>query len=442
MNVINKNKVTTEADLIKAYSLALVLGILTGFNIIPSVVVGAAYVFVALACIISAVNNNLQKVLSLLPYIIYNEIYARKMLHFIPYLFAQYILILTFLIFLVKQRKTVGIHTLIFVLLICYFIIEFLGSARTQDITYARMLMTNTLCLTLIVTWGSMNFLPAKKINSFLNNVKIAGIYLVGYILVAHIKGDITYGSISNSSAGNGLAPVQLSGYLSFVCILFFWEIMNNSIGLKLYLNIALLSITAILMVLTFSRGGLYIFGITIMLYIFFNRTQLRSYYLMLLLIPIAIFGFLYVTNVTGGKIEERYSEEGSSGRDRLIQSGLTLFLSHPVVGVGTANFNTAIIENDLYDVQSGAHNEFVRAAAEHGMLGIFTFVMFFGLLFVQILQRRGIQREYAFYFFVIFCLITIHNGLKISLQPLILMLAVATPSLVTVKKKLHVQVA
>ncbi len=52
---------------------------------------------------------------------------------------------------------------------------------------------------------------------------------------------------------------------------------------------------------------------------------------------------------------------------------------------------------------------------------------------------RKKIQREYALYFFVFFVLITIHNGMKISLQPMLMALAVGTPSVMRIKKRPNV---
>jgi O-antigen ligase len=137
----------------------------------------------------------------------------------------------------------------------------------------------------------------------------------------------------------------------------------------------------------------------------------------------------------------ERYQEEGSSGRDRLVEAGWTLFESEPLTGVGTGNFNSKVKTLGLYGVESGAHNEFIRIAAEDGILGIVAYGCFYILLFYEILHRNKIQREYAIYFLLFFCLISIHNGLKISLQPLLLTLAVATPSLIRIRKKSNVPV-
>ena len=95
-----------------------------------------------------------------------------------------------------------------------------------------------------------------------------------------------------------------------------------------------------------------------------------------------------------------------------------------------------------MYGEESGAHNEFIRVAAEDGILGIITYWMFFIVLFINILSRSKIQREYGIYFLVFFCLVIVHNGLKISLQPLLLTMAVATPTVMVVKKKKHVTTA
>jgi O-antigen ligase len=108
---------------------------------------------------------------------------------------------------------------------------------------------------------------------------------------------------------------------------------------------------------------------------------------------------------------------------------------------VGTGNFNDEIVQTDLFDMESGAHNEFIRVMAEDGVLGIMTYGFFYVLLFIEIIRRKGFRREYALYFLIFFCLICVHNGLKISLQPLLLMLAVATPNLSPAKKKKNVSV-
>jgi O-antigen ligase len=273
-------------------------------------------------------------------------------------------------------------------------------------------------------------------INKFLTHIKIAAVFLTGVVLVSHLQGKINYGTISNSDASNGMAPVQLSGYLGTGCALFFLSLMNPEEVKTRILNVILLGFTATVMVLTFSRGGLYFLLAIVGLFLYYNRAQMASYFKFLFLVPVALFIYSYVVKETGGKIVERYEQEGASSREILVSVGFELFLRNPVTGVGTGNYNTRIVKEKLFFVESGAHNEFVRAAAEHGVIGLVLYWGFFLVLFLNIIRRRQPQQQYAMYFFVLFCLITVHNGLKISLQPFLLMLAIATTSLVYHKKR------
>ncbi len=157
---------------------------------------------------------------------------------------------------------------------------------------------------------------------------------------------------------------------------------------------------------------------------------------MLILLVPIGFAIYLYILGATNGMLAERYEEPGYSGRDKLAAASLHLFFQHPLVGVGTSNFNALIEEEGLYEITSGAHNEITRAMAEHGLLGIIFFWGFFIVLFIEILQRSKIQRNFSIYFLVLFLLTIVHNGLKTGLQCFILLLAVALPTVVYTRKK------
>ncbi|MGI8952790.1 MAG: O-antigen ligase family protein [Chitinophagaceae bacterium] len=435
----NKKIVQLTNNSITGYSLAFLIGLAIGLSYVPDSFVGILYIVAAAACLLYALQGNIAKVFSLLPYIVYSEIYVRGNIHFIPYLFAQYLLIAVFLFLILRQGNKAKLHSLAFIFIIFFAVIEIVDSARAIDYVYARGLVVNTLAVTVIVTWASFNFLVPALINKFLDHLKFASIYLCGIVLAAHFTGHIDYGLTSNSESTNGLAPVQISGYLGFSCFVFFLSVMSDEERKDLVLNLLLLAISSAVMLLSFSRGGLYFLGIMITIYLFFNRRKVKNYFLLFLLIPVAIAVYYYVTVSTNGLIEERYAEQGTSGRDELLKAGYNLFITQPLTGVGTGNFNLEITNQHLYDTESGAHNEFIRAAAEHGLAGIITYWGFFVSLIFGILKRKKIQREYALYFAFFFILITIHNGLKISLQPLLLLFAVATPSLIKIKKKINV---
>jgi O-antigen ligase len=154
------------------------------------------------------------------------------------------------------------------------------------------------------------------------------------------------------------------------------------------------------------------------------------------LLIPVGFAIYLYILGATNGMLAERYKEPGYSGRDRLAQASIHLFLEHPIIGVGTSNFNALIAEEKLYNFTSGAHNEITRAMAEHGILGILFFWGFFAVLTIEILKRSKLQRDFAIYFLLFFVLTIVHNGLKTGLQSFILLLAVALPTVANTSRK------
>jgi hypothetical protein len=71
-------------------------------------------------------------------------------------------------------------------------------------------------------------------------------------------EGDVVFQARSTSETHNGLAPVQISGYLGFSCSIFFLSIVNDTERKNIVLNVVLLVFSSIMMLLSFSRGGLY----------------------------------------------------------------------------------------------------------------------------------------------------------------------------------------
>jgi O-antigen ligase len=407
-----------------------------GFKIIPSQVTATLYVVICVVCLIKCIKGDLAGFFTFLPYAMFVEVFIRGYTRYIPYLTLQYLFIACFAIMLVRGGRSKRSHSHAFYFLIIYTFLEIANNVYPDKPIIGKAIITNSFALLLPAIWASFNVLKPLLINKLLDNIKVATVMLAGIVFVAHITGKINYGLFSNSDASNGMAPVQLSAYLGLGCILFFLSVMNPEEIKRRYLHMGILSFVATVMVLTFSRGGIYFLGAVAALFVFYNRAKMGNYVRLLLLVPVAIFIYYYVVNQTGGKIVERYGQEGTSSRDVLVGIGLTIFLQHPYFGVGTGNYNTTIVKENLYPVESGAHNEYIRAAAEHGIVGVIFYLGFYILLFFEIQQRRQIQKQYAMYFLALFCLIIIHNGLKISIQPIILMLVIATPSLTYYTRK------
>ena len=423
------------------YIIAGVIGFLIGLRLLGNAL-GIIYIVIGIACIYFAFRYDLRKVFTLLPYLIFTEIFVRRGggVTIVPYLFMPYVLMTVFFVLVLKQGGTLKMHSKCTLFIFFYAIMEILDLVRAQDITYSRSMITNTMVLLAVSLWSCGNFLTPRFIELIIRHLKIGAVFLCGNILVAHFTHDITYMDSSSSEASNWMSAVQLSGYLGLGSILFFLAIMDQRQKSQLFLNVMMFALVTTLMTLTFSRGGLYFLSAIIILYMLFNRKQIGKFLILFLLLPVGYLIFYYVTKTTNGLIEKRYSAEGSSGRDELVRAGFKLFEQEPLAGVGTGNYVEEIANRDLFNGESGAHNEFVRAAAEHGILGIITYWGFYIVIFIEIIKRKKEQRDLAIYFLVLFCLITVHNGLKISVQPFLLILIIASPTLIRVPKRKNVQ--
>ncbi len=439
MNTINLKAAKQEGSFKDSkavkYFAALIIGLVIGSSKVADTAMAVLYALFSLYCLFLALKGDLKTLFKFFPYFVYTEIYVRAFPSFLPNIYADYLFLAIFALLLLKQGSTFRLYSISFVFIGLYALIEIIDTVRTNEPDFARIHSVNSINLFLVTLWASSNILKLSTLNTLLNNFKIASIYLAGIVLAAHLFGHVEYNTGSSFAASNGLAPVQLSAYLGLGVVLLFLSIVNTLEKEDIFLNLLFFILLLILMLLTFSRGGLYFFAVIAVLYMLFNRKNLGSYFIFLILLPIGYIVYYYVVSATNGLIVDRYEQAGASGRDLLVEVGIKIFLSDPLAGIGTGNFSKEIVARHLYEVESGAHNEFIRAAAEHGIIGIITYWGFYLFLFFEIMSRRGVFRQYSLYFFALFCLILIHNGLKIVLQPTILILAVVTPAFAVTKK-------
>lgn len=419
-----------KKGIIWKFGFAFLGGLLIGLKILPEILMVFVEIIALLVCLYAAFNNNVNKFFTYIPFAIYAEIFVRdRYENLVPYLTLQYFYILVFTIFIINNIRSTTPHSRIFVFLLIFFLFEFFNGLSPDRPKLLRSILINSSSLILASVWACYLRLTPQTINKFIASVKIAGLGLVGIVIVAQLTGKIDYGNFSSSEASNGLAPVQLSGYLSFVSVLMFFSVMSAQEKKQRLIYIISFAVTTGVMILTFSRGGLYFLGAIIATYLFFHRKNLGNYFKFLLMVPLGIIIYNIAIERTEGALLRRYGNKESSNRDVLVQAGFELFAKYPLLGVGTSNFGTAIVREKLFSQESTAHNEFVRAIAEHGIFGLVTYWGFFISLFIIIYNRKGVNREFSVYFIMLFSFILIHNGLKISLQQILFIMAIANPN-------------
>lgn len=186
----------------------------------------------------------------------------------------------------------------------------------------------------------------------------------------------------SNPEAVAGLAPNRVSYVLaigSLICFaLFFYE--------KRFSQRLVLSGTAVYFVYTifrsFSRGGIYIVLAGILGFWVFSRFKVQYLIGMLVLLGAFYAVFLQMNTETDNVLMQRLQNFESS-RIYIWQAGYEIGMEHFYVGVGTSNFDLAIIDHLGYRIH--AHNEFVRAFAEHGIVGFSLLVAWFLMTFLYL---------------------------------------------------------
>jgi len=194
---------------------------------------------------------------------------------------------------------------------------------------------------------------------------------------------DIEFGSESNFAVTGGYGPNQISsamGLIMVICLLAaflpharrFWPILA---GLGVWAMWATF--------LTFSRGGIYSFALAgaamALIGIGSRGSRLRT----LLIAVAAVIGIVTVfsaaNDFTGNWLDTRYSDSQTAGRSTIAEMDLAVFGSHPITGVGTGRAPEFRTQDRLGE--AGAHTEFTRLLAEHGVFGIGVLAMMAAIL-------------------------------------------------------------
>jgi O-antigen ligase len=167
----------------------------------------------------------------------------------------------------------------------------------------------------------------------------------------------------------------------------------------------AVLSLAGI--VLTVSRSGLIaLFVAALAAVVFAGRWRPRVLVISGLVIASAVFYFAFLAPETA---RERVitSQQGGHSREDIWRVGWRMVEAHPVRGVGAGNFSTTTIHylliqpgllrrSDLIvDTQKVAHNAYLQAWAETGVIGLALFLgVILGLLACSLKAIRRFERD------------------------------------------------
>jgi O-antigen ligase len=123
---------------------------------------------------------------------------------------------------------------------------------------------------------------------------------------------------------------------------------------------------------LTFSRGGIYNFGIALagaILHLLGKPDRfVKSLFILLIIVGILVgFFFPQLEEFSGGMFSQRFLDTDLSSRESIFEADIKLFLDNPVFGVGPGMgyyFRPGL-------KSATAHTEYSRLLAEHGIGGV-----------------------------------------------------------------------
>lgn len=250
----------------------------------------------------------------------------------------------------------------------------------------------------------------------------------------------------SNFALSGGFGPNQVSTALGFFAILLAFANWNGKVltfnKVMDYVLIVLLLFRALL---TFSRGGVFAFLLTLLgtaaAMLFFSREfrkhaiRYSGYLLALLMIG---FGTFFVANkltndwllyryrgVSTYEVNTGYEKTNHSylsGRENIADEELTLFKDNWFTGVGAGMSKIVRETTSNESVTFASHSEFSRLLAEHGILGVFALVLLLAWLPIRRILRfqSSISRQFFFLFFQMGVLTMLHAAMRLALPGII----------------------
>lgn len=231
----------------------------------------------------------------------------------------------------------------------------------------------------------------------------------------------------SNFEASGGFGPNQVATVLGIgVFVMAARYFMSKETVFLKGLDLLLLGLFGFRALVTFSRGGVVTAIIMILFFlgVYYFKVNLKKKFQikasLIVFLGIIILTWLVSTIQTSGFIEKRYANQDAAGREKedittgrtdLIAFELSEFVNNPFLGIGVGKIKEQRLNET--GVQAASHNEMSRMVAEHGLLGIFAFL----ILFVTPLAfRLGNTSNVFFYSFYLFWFLTInHSAMRIA---------------------------
>lgn len=269
--------------------------------------------------------------------------------------------------------------------------------------------------------------ITTEKLHQIMLAALLPLVTLVFYLLIyTPSLQDSLMGTSSNFAASGGFGPNQVATVVGLGIIILFIRLFTVKSRLVNIIDAVLVIFFCYRGLATFSRGGMITAVICIMgflaVYFYYSDvyTKAKLFPKLFLVGALIAFTWVYTSLVTGGLIDKRYKnqdaagrlkEDITTGRAEVMTSEIEAFLENPITGVGVGKVKE--YREEQTGISIATHNEISRILSEHGLFGLFAFlIILLSPLIYWIRYRPGIY-FFSFYFF---WLLTIaHSSMRLA---------------------------
>jgi hypothetical protein len=315
----------------------------------------------------------------------------------VPWEFAKYSISLMLLIaVIVRARPRSPALPLAYLLLL---LPGALVTILTEPWEFARSALsfnfTGPVALGISVLFFSSIRLNAAQVRWLLTCLvaPIAGIAMIALTrlnLLTRTTG-VTFTGAANRDASGGFGPNQVGAVLGLGIVAAVLYLIVAPRNRKMTAGmIALILLLVRQCLLTFSRAGIYMAGLSILaagFYLFRARGARVQVMTTAALVGAIIMAVILprLEELTGGALATRFEDTGGSGRGLLIKADLETWSTSPILGVGVGLGGE---ERLKYFYTRSVHTEYTRMVAEHGLLGLGA------LIVLGLIARRSLRRQ------------------------------------------------
>jgi O-antigen ligase len=239
----------------------------------------------------------------------------------------------------------------------------------------------------------------------------------------------VVFAGHSMKATSGGFGPNQVAAVLGLGCFLCVLMAADRDLPVPLRILCVTLGLAFIAQsALTFSRSGVYLaLGAIMVAAVFWLRNiarRLAPFGLTLvggLVAVLAIYPSL--NEITGGTMEARFSDTGTTGRVEIAQADLKVAAESPWFGVGVGMAESTRLRYTRREARS--HTEYTRTFAEHGLLGIGALLALAALVAGTWRRSRRVEaKEYGIGLMAFALAFMLASGMRLALPGVLIGLA------------------